>query len=147
VTLLWLIAKMRPSCPLVPVRMGTLAMLPVARAASTNSSCVMLSLTGRKARASSSARAFIVFTFAARAQESISELFPLQFSFDMSVSQADVLEFSSLYEVAWPLCMIAARNGGLSGMVVMRSSTERAPADSPKIVTLVGSPPKAWMFL
>ena len=46
-------------------------------------------------------------------------------------------------KVAVPDSMIAARNMGLLAETVMRSSTETDPADSPKIVTMDGSPPNA----
>ena len=43
---------------------------------------------------------------------------------------------------------MAARKGGLEslGKLVKRASTEKAPADSPKMVTLSFEPPKAWML-
>jgi len=49
----------------------------------------------------------------------------------------------------WPDCIIAAWKGGgpVPGLnEVMRLSTEKLPADSPKIVTREGSPPKEAML-
>jgi hypothetical protein len=43
---------------------------------------------------------------------------------------------------------MAARNGGELpfGKLVSKASIEKAPALSPKMVTLEASPPKAWML-
>jgi len=46
----------------------------------------------------------------------------------------------------FPLCTIARRNKPLARGIVRSVATLMAPADSPKIVTLVGSPPIAAMF-
>ena len=48
--------------------------------------------------------------------------------------------------LACPLCMIAPRNGTGFGGVVTSLSTDDAPADSPKMVTFFGSPPKEAML-
>ena len=47
----------------------------------------------------------------------------------------------------FPLCTIARRNKPLARGIVRSVATLMAPANSPKIVTLVGSPPIAAMSL
>ena len=51
-----------------------------------------------------------------------------------------------VYSSDVPDSLIAARNGGFLGLVMTSVSTEAAPADSPKIVTLWGEPPKACIL-
>jgi hypothetical protein len=46
----------------------------------------------------------------------------------------------------FPLCMMARRNKPLARGIVRSVAALMAPADSPKIVTLVGLPPIAAMF-
>src|SRR6185437_2783100 len=53
---------------------------------------------------------------------------------------------AGLCDAQLPLCMIAPRNRPRAGGEVSSAQTDQPPADSPSIVTLAGSPPKAPML-
>jgi len=92
----------------------------------------------------------MVVASAARTQaRSLEKDFWEQFNAETRESQ-ETEEFSPrarlLAKATVPLSRMAARKGGLCGREVTKASTDSAPADSPKIVTFSGFPPKAHIL-
>lgn len=141
-------SKTLPSCPFVPTRTGTLAILPAARAAFGLATSVMLSTTGLKSKICSSMIFWIVVKLAARTHARGLSC-GVQFRALTRVSQLFV-EFIPTFRkparAAVPLSRIAARKEGFCGGAVIIASTDSAPDDSPNRVTLAGFPPKARML-
>jgi hypothetical protein len=143
-------SKTRPSWPFVPVRTGTRAIFPAARAALGLLISVMLSTTGWKDKAACSMMFCIVVAGAARTQARSSECSEVEQFRDETRDSHDLVELAPApimpAKVTVPLSRIAALNGGLCGIEVTSASTDNAPADSPNNVILNGSPPKARIF-
>ena len=136
-----------PSSEFEPVRIGTLAILPVFLACRGYCRDVKSSATGRNESADFSMRSLMVVAGMALMQARICEPDEvLEFEQPSAVvrfCQDVLLVFRP--EIC-PDCMIAARKGGFVWKDVTRASTLEEPADSPKMVTLPGSPPKEAML-
>jgi hypothetical protein len=125
-------------------------MFPEARASSGLATRVMLSTTGWKESAACSMMLLIVVAGASRTQDRSSLCVDVEQFKDETRDSHDLVEFTPTpmmpAKVAVPLSRIAALKGGLRGDEVTSASTDKAPADSPNIVTLDGSPPKDRML-
>ena len=125
-------------------------MFPAARAAAGLATRVMLSTTGWKERAACSMMLCIVVAGAARTQARSLGCFCVEQFRDETRESHELVELVPTpmmpAKVAVPLSRIAALKGGLWGIEVTSASTDKAPADSPNIVTLDGSPPKDRML-
>ena len=102
-------------------------------------------MTGVKAMALCSMMLVIVDRLAARTQ---ARALPVQFKdFTRAFHPCGELgRVMDVYSSDVPDSLMAARNGGFLGFVITSVSTEAAPADSPKMVTFWGEPPKACIF-
>lgn len=145
--------RFMPSCPLLPISTGTLAASLLASVSGV-ARCVTLSLTGRNSNPAAltmlrMASASATWTHANSASlPAGAEDNDVQFSAAARALQAaGPPSLGKGLTVAWPLWSMAARKGSGFGSAVSSSrSMDDAPDDSPKTVTLRGSPPKAAML-